>query len=282
MACKSVTDFFLDTPSREASPENVLPSSVHPTTWTAETAHTALQLVAEDQLGNRRSMRFLQQFVPRQLPSDQIRVSDGFLNEVVPEILDHTKSIQGQGNLLDSYLLINRDLRRANADALAQIASSSQSERLWSGPFQQLPGSRVMATYGDRRTYFYGGQEVDVQHHLGYDLASVRQAPVPAANTGIVLLAEYFGIYGNTVVIDHGHGLLSLYSHLSDLSVAAGDHVQRGDVLGHTGATGLAGGDHLHFSMLIHGVMVDPIEWWDARWIRSHLLEPLGPDFAAD
>ena len=132
-----------------------------------------------------------------------------------------------------------------------------------------------MASFAQRRTYLYDGREVDRQDHLGFDLASTRRAEVVAANRGEVLLAEYFGIYGNTVVLDHGYGLLSLYAHLSSIAVAVGDEVEKGAVLGRSGETGLAGGDHLHFSMLVRGVQVNPLEWWDESWIRGRVLAKL-------
>ena len=133
-----------------------------------------------------------------------------------------------------------------------------------------------MSSFADRRTYYYGGREVDRQTHLGFDLASVSHADVPASNGGLVVLAGYFGIYGNTVVVDHGYGLMSLYAHLSSIDVAKGDRVERGTRLGQSGATGLAGGDHLHFSFLLHGVPVRPIEWWDGHWIEDRLKRKLG------
>jgi murein DD-endopeptidase MepM/ murein hydrolase activator NlpD len=137
----------------------------------------------------------------------------------------------------------------------------------------------VTSAFADRRSYTYGGQQVDQQTHLGFDLAVTRNTPVPAANDGVVVLARYFGIYGNAVVLDHGYGIMSLYAHLATTAVARGQSVARGDILGRTGATGLAGGDHLHFTILVQGLPVNPTEWWDARWIRDHLVRPLGPAF---
>jgi murein DD-endopeptidase MepM/ murein hydrolase activator NlpD len=106
---------------------------------------------------------------------------------------------------------------------------------------------------------------------MGVDLASLANSPIEAANGGKVLFAERNGIYGFTVVIDHGQGLASLYGHLSDIMVAPGDIVEKGALIGHTGQTGLAGGDHLHFSIMVHGVFVNPIEWWDDHWIEDNI-----------
>jgi murein DD-endopeptidase MepM/ murein hydrolase activator NlpD len=134
-----------------------------------------------------------------------------------------------------------------------------------------------MSAFADQRTYVYQGKDVDAQTHLGFDLAVVARTPVPAANRGVVLLARYFGIYGNTVVVDHGLGLATLYSHLSSIDVAEGRAVEQGTILGHTGATGLAGGDHLHFTTLVRGLQVNPVEWWDGAWIRDRVAGKVGP-----
>jgi murein DD-endopeptidase MepM/ murein hydrolase activator NlpD len=132
-----------------------------------------------------------------------------------------------------------------------------------------------MSAFADQRTYLYQGREVDRQTHLGFDLAAVARTPVPAPNTGVVRLARYFGIYGNAVVLDHGLGLMTLCAHLSSLEVQQGQTVERGQTLGRTGATGLAGGDHLHFTTLVRGLPVNPIEWWDGKWIRDRITSKL-------
>jgi len=193
----------------------------------------------------------------------------------VPEIMLRTPALQDRGTLLDNYLLVNGELRRRNAEELVELARDSPPAFLWNEPFGSLPNGKVMSSFADQRTYLYEGRPVDEQTHLGFDLASVARAPVPAANRGVVKLARYFGIYGNTVVLDHGHGLMSLYAHLSTIDVKEGQEVERGAVLGRTGATGLAGGDHLHFSMLVRGLPVNPREWWDANWIRDRISRKL-------
>jgi murein DD-endopeptidase MepM/ murein hydrolase activator NlpD len=107
------------------------------------------------------------------------------------------------------------------------------------------------------------------------DIASTRRANVRAANSGIVVFADYLGIYGNMVMVDHGQGVFSLYSHLSQINVSPGDKVTTESVLGLTGTTGMAGGDHLHFSVLVNGIFVTPKEWWDQHWIEVTVDEPL-------
>jgi murein DD-endopeptidase MepM/ murein hydrolase activator NlpD len=243
-----------------------------------------LRLVAEDDAGNTAESAFVDRFFPRPPPSDRIRVDDDFMGRVVPAIRSATPGLADRGSLLENYLEINRDLRRANAEELLKLAPRSTPHFLWHQAFLPLPGGKVMSSFADQRTYLYEGRVVDHQTHLGFDLAAVAHTPVPAANHGIVLLARYFGIYGNTVVLDHGFGLMSLYAHLSSIDVVEGQEVERGAVIGRTGSTGLAGGDHLHFTMLVGGVPVDPREWWDGHWIRDRVAAKLGPalDFQAD
>jgi murein DD-endopeptidase MepM/ murein hydrolase activator NlpD len=176
---------------------------------------------------------------------------------------------------VDRFLLINRDLRKANYQKLAEVCRNTDNKMHWQGVFLRLPNSANRARYADHRTYFYQKKEIDRQVHLGIDLASLANSPVPAANTGVVVFAEPLGIYGGTVIIDHGLGLFSMYSHLSFIAVKAGDPVSSGGNLGRTGSTGMAGGDHLHFSVLINDTFVNPVEWWDKKWIQNNVLSKI-------
>jgi murein DD-endopeptidase MepM/ murein hydrolase activator NlpD len=236
-----------------------------------------VQLVAQDDLGNTSVQSCVDKFFPKPFKKDTIPVSDAFMSKVVPEILSHTPEMTDRGALLDNYLALNRDLRKANAQRLNDLATRSKPEFLWRRTFLPVANAAVRSSFADRRTYVYNGQAVDQQDHLGFDMASVQRAPVQSVNDGVVALAEYFGIYGNTVVVDHGFGLMSLYGHLSEIATKEGDKVTRGQVLGKTGDTGLAAGDHLHFAMLLHGLAVNPIEWWDEHWILDRMVRKLGP-----
>lgn len=234
-----------------------------------------VRLRARDEAGNESVVGFWQKVFPKVFRARPIPLDDAFLNKVVPEILSHTPSLADQGELLKNYLQINRDLRKANNARLAELAARSEPRFLWTKPFKQLTNSQVEAHFADHRTYLYQGREVDRQDHLGYDLATTARAPILAANDGTVVLAEYLGIYGNTVVLDHGYGLLSLYGHLSSFGVKVGDRVTLGQEIARSGATGLAGGDHLHFSMILQGEQVDAKEWWDPHWIEDRVQAKL-------
>ena len=204
------------------------------------------------------------------IPVDEIQLTDAFMQRKVAEILGG-----GEADPLGAYLRINGEVRKQNADQIRKISEKSSEDPLWRGPFKQLPNSKVGARFAEHRTYYHNGGVVDRQIHLGYDLASTQNAPVPTANDGIVVFADDLGIYGNTVIVDHGLGLFSLYGHLTSIGTKKGQPVHKGDILGHTGTTGLAGGDHLHFSMILSGVFVDPLEWFDARWIQEHITPKL-------
>jgi murein DD-endopeptidase MepM/ murein hydrolase activator NlpD len=207
----------------------------------------------------------------------RIDVDDAFLAKVVPPILASTPALKvnDPSNLLESYLTINRDLRRENAKTITALADKSAPDRLWQGPFKQLINSAVESSFADQRTYVYQGREVDQQVHLGFDLASTSHAAVHASNAGRIVFADFLGIYGNCVIVDHGLGLQSLYAHLSSIGVKVGDTVTQGQELGKSGTTGLAGGDHLHFTMLLGGHPVTPVDWWSEQWVQDRVLRKL-------
>jgi len=237
---------------------------------------SSVHLVAMDELGNRASVPFLDEFFVQKPREDTIHITDAFLARAVPAILAHTPGLEDRGSLLENFLEINGALRKSEAEDLRELAKKSKPAFLWHQTFERLPRAAAKSSFADHRTYLYKGKVIDHQNHMGIDLASVEHAAVPAANSGVVLMAHYFGIYGNAVVIDHGYGLMSLYGHLSSFAVKEGDHVRRGQVIGHTGETGLAGGDHLHFTMLLDGVPVKPHEWWDPHWIHDRIASKLG------
>ncbi len=242
-------------------------------------AEPKVRLVVSDAAGNEAERAFIDKFFPRPPKNDSIQVGDEFIAKVVPEIMAQSPEIKERGAPLDNYLAINSELRKIDAAALRELAQKSQKAFLWSRPFLMMANAKVMAAFADHRTYLYKGRIIDHQDHLGFDQAVTAHAPVPAANDGVVVLARYFGIYGNAIVVDHGYGLMSLYGHLSAIAVQPGQKVTRGDTLGNTGETGLAGGDHLHFTTLLQGLPVNPVEWWDGHWIKDRVAGKLGPAF---
>ena len=205
---------------------------------------------------------------------DRLNISDGFLKQKMPDFSSQISS-DTNASLVDQFLKVNRDLREENYQKIAGVCRNTDSKIHWQGDFLRLPKSATRAKFADHRTYMYKGREIDRQVHMGIDLASVARSPIPAANSGIVIFAESLGIYGKTVILDHGFGLFSMYAHLSHIGVKVGDLLAKGDILGRTGLTGLAGGDHLHFSMLVHNTFVNPVEWWDTKWIQHNVLSKI-------
>jgi len=232
-----------------------------------------MKVIARDAAGNEVSAGFWHKVFPKKFRSRDIPLEDSFIQKVVPEITSHTPDIKNEGDPVGVFVKINSELRRRNHEAIAKFAAQSGGTFLWNGPFLQLSNSKVEAFFADRRTYVYKGKAVDQQDHVGFDLSVVQHNPIQAGNDGKVVYADYFGIYGNAVIVDHGTGLISIYGHMSSIDVKPGQMVKKKDILGKSGDTGLAGGDHLHFGLFLHGVPVNPTEWWDEKWIKDHVLD---------
>ncbi|MCL5742647.1 MAG: M23 family metallopeptidase, partial [Acidobacteria bacterium] len=233
---------------------------------------TAPVVYARNPAGMEARAHFWYKVFPKKFRSRDLDLSDSFLEKVVDQI-----DPQGSGDLLTRFLRINGELRKTNNKELADLRFKSEPRILWSGPFIQLGNSKVESQFADVRSYIYKGKKVDQQVHLGFDLSVTAHVPVVAENDGRVVHASDLGIYGNCVVIDHGYGLQSIYGHLSEISVKVGDMVKKGQVIGRSGSTGLAGGDHLHYSMQLDGVQINPVEWWDEHWIQDRILSKLTP-----
>ena len=236
---------------------------------------TKLAVSATDFAGNQGRVALAAHINPKKFRRDKIVLSDGFLNSKMPEFVSQVPVGPGAPPI-DIFLKVNGDLRRQNYETLAGHTAHPDTQIHWQGDFLRLPNAANRAGYADHRTYIYKGKSVDEQNHMGMDLASLQNSPVPAANNGKVVMAESVGIYGNSVMIDHGMGLFSLYSHLSAMDVSPGQMVNKGDIIGKTGMTGLAGGDHLHFGMFVNKTFVNPVEWWDAHWIHDNILIKIG------
>jgi murein DD-endopeptidase MepM/ murein hydrolase activator NlpD len=232
----------------------------------------AMSVSAVDEAGNTASRAVPAELKSRAFPHDTIEIADAFLEAKVPELLPQRPPGQP---LIDGFLVINRDQRRRAEEEKRRIGAQTGDRPLWEGAFVQPRNTKVFANFAESRTYRYQGRTVDTQVHFGYDLAATKRMAVPAANAGVVVFAGPLAIYGTTVVVDHGLGLQTLYAHLSSAGVKAGDRVAKGQEIGRSGTTGLAIGDHLHYEVLVHGVSVTPLEWWDARWLRDRVARPL-------
>lgn len=221
--------------------------------------------------GNEATAPISFQFPRNEQPKYRVRdlpVDDRFMEKVVNEL-----DPNGSGDLVSRFVKINSEMRRANNKTLADLRFKTEPRFLWSQPFMQQPNTKVEANFADVRNYIYQGKKIDQQVHLGYDLSSTQHVDVLASNDGKVVYAAPLGIYGNCIVVDHGYGLQSIYGHLSQIAVHEGDMVKRGQSMGKSGLTGMAAGDHIHFSMQLEGIQIDPKEWWDAHWIQDHIAK---------
>ena len=223
---------------------------------------------ATDPAGNTGNAAFGMILKKKEFKRDSINVSDNFLNVKIPEFAHEYPQLTG--SLVEQFVYVNNKVRAENYDSIVQICTKPSPARLWQGQFGRMAGSR-MAGFADHRTYFYNNTEIDQQVHLGIDLASTQRAEIKAANRGRVAFADYLGIYGNTIILDHGQGVFSLYSHLSEIVAAVDEIKDKGAVIGLSGSTGMAGGDHLHFSILVNGIFVTPLEWWDKQWLQLNI-----------
>ncbi len=142
------------------------------------------------------------------------------------------------------------DERRLSGQALARISP----ERLWKNFVRPVPGV-VTSAFGGRR--MFNGKLRSI--HRGVDLRGAEGTPIRALATGKVILAESMYYGGNTIYLDHGQGVISIYCHMSAMNVRSGDTVRAGDVLGKVGSTGRVTGPHLHLGLIIHGQAADPL-----------------------
>ncbi len=238
------------------------------------TSDPSIRVVAEDLVGNTTDARWASRVQERDFPKVPIRLPARFLERKVPELAAHLG--MNADDPVAAFQAINSETRSQNEARIAELIQNTEPTKLWNGVFHQLRNSKVTSRFAERRSYLFDGKKVSQATHYGYDLASTAGAPVTAANDGKVLFADDLGIYGGCVLIDHGLGVVSLYGHLARIDVKAGDSVLRGAELGTTGETGLAGGDHLHFAILVGGTYVDPLEWWDPKWMRERIEARIG------
>jgi len=230
-------------------------------------------LLATDQAGNTREMRIAYELKDFRYRKSTLPISDNFLQGKVAPLVTDVAARGGAAK--DVFVAVNRQLRKDNEDRIIAITRQVTPTMLWKDAFAQLSNSKVEANFADQRTYTYNGEVIDTAYHLGYDLSVTKNTPVEAANSGTVAFTGDLGIYGNTVILDHGLGLFTLYGHLSSIEVKAGDSIARRQILGKTGETGLAAGDHLHFGIYLDGVAVLPVEWWDPKWIDDNITPKL-------
>lgn len=238
---------------------------------------TPVSVYASNPSGAMAKTTFWYKVFPKKFRASTIALESMNIDRIVNQIDTQHKI---PGDLVQRFVYINSQMRKENNKVLYNLRLQTEPKFLWTGAFLPMVDSTVESRFADDRTYTWQGKKVDEQTHLGFDLAKLAHSPIPASNDGRVIWAQDLGIYGNCIVIDHGFGLQTIYGHLSEFLVKKGDMVKKGQTIGKTGSTGLAGGDHLHFTMQVDGVQVNAVEWWDPHWVKDRILSKMGADLA--
>lgn len=158
----------------------------------------------------------------------------------------------------DRVELLSAAVEENELNILRNAASAITPERYFEGPMALPAAAAMNSPFGTRRSY--NGSAFD-RYHTGADFAGAPGSPILAAASGRVVLADTLNIRGIAVMIDHGWGVFTEYSHMSERYVQFGDFVTAGQVIGVVGSTGRATGAHLHWELWVNGVPVDPMQW---------------------
>ena len=190
--------------------------------------------------------------------SVEITRATGVTKETVEVSVSAVRFPTTQLKVADRFVELNpRDQARANSEAkeIETIHNTLANEILWTEPFRTpVDGVAAGSNFGHRRVF--NGQARNP--HNGADLRATTGTRILSANRGRVALAKDLFFTGNTVIVDHGLGIYTLYAHLSRIDVKQGGMVERGQLLGLAGATGRVTGPHLHWGARIQGARIDP------------------------
>ena len=235
-----------------------------------------VNLVAIDRANNKTITKVPFYIQNKRIKTDKIKLSERFIKNISASVLE--QSLEPiPTDLKEIFLQSNKKLREKNVSTIKNVAEKSMQLQMIDNfninSFKRLRGSKTVAGFAERRHYYLHNEKINEAWHLGIDWASVKKAPVYASNDGMVIFNEYLGLYGNTIIIDHGMGLSSLYAHTSAQSVDIGEPVSKNQKIANTGATGAVFGDHLHFGVLVQGIEVNPIEWMDSNWIKVRIID---------
>ena len=246
--------------------------------WPSKEKDFNAKIIATDLAGNTAKTNIRYFLQDRKYKESKITLTDNFINGKITELAQMYAQNADNMDSIEKFKFVNEILRGANEDKIEQISSNISEESLENfkiKPFYPLKNAAAVASFGDHRYFMLDGSELSQSWHLGLDLASTAGAKITASNDGVVVFAEENGIYGQNLIIYHGFGLYSLYGHCSTLNVDVNSKVKAGDVIATTGATGLALGDHLHFSMIVQGIQVRPEEWMDKKWMKESVYDVL-------
>ena len=246
--------------------------------WPIHQKRFSAKVVAVDAAGNMSRARLSFFLKARSYRTSYLQAKDRFINGKISDLAEDEPEKTKDLTPTEKLRFINETYRTENDALIKKVTRRVDHNRFESfdiRPFYPLKNGKVVGSFGDHRYYWYKDKSnvISESYHLGIDLASIRQDNIYSTNPGIVVFANYNGIYGNNLIIYHGLGLYTVYGHCSTLLKKRGDLVKAGEVVAKTGATGLALGDHLHFSTMVHGIFVRPAEWMDSKWIKANITD---------
>ena len=188
----------------------------------------------------------------------------GSTHIIYPFFLKETRFPTGKVVLppVQEELLKPSEKKRRQSERLIEVLSTSSNTSLWDASFSHpLENAQIISAFGKKRTYYLDGKPIRVRHHRGVDYRAPQGTAVYSPGNGIVVLSAERVTTGNTLVIDHGHRVFTLFFHLDKLLAEEGDRVYTGDSVAEAGSTGIAAGSHLHWGLWIDGTYVDPLDW---------------------
>ncbi|WP_293651836.1 M23 family metallopeptidase [uncultured Campylobacter sp.] len=246
--------------------------------WDLQSPNFKARIVAVDKAGNKSFSSIGYYLQDRKYKESRIALSDRFLDGKIDELANQYAQNYPELDRLAKFKFVNETLRDSNEDMIHKITSAVPEEIIDSfyiEPFYPLRNGAAVASFGDHRFYTYNGEDVSQSWHMGLDLASTAMASIDTQNAAFVAYNDLNGIYGENIILYHGFGLYTLYGHCNGTLVKPGEHIGAKHIIGKTGTSGLALGDHLHFGVLIQGVEVRPEEWMDRKWMKDNIYDIL-------
>ncbi len=266
-----------------------------------------IRLLARDNVGNTTTTSIYYRVRERKGAVRTLKVTQAFLEQAVERTYEQyllTEPKVGgvsereyfpaikNSERVERFTAVNEEYRKLVEEAAKPLFARPKGQMFWRGVFGRPPGRQLSLRFGDTLNWMFedtllGTTRVE---ELLYIAPSGRA--VGAANSGKVVFVDEFGPYGKTVIVDHGFGLSTMYSHLASYECTEGDELAKGGVVGRAGASGLIPKSGVGFQFRLHGVPVRPEEWWDAKWITDHIdkkirevkrelgirvIQPLGP-----
>ena len=234
-----------------------------------------MRVIARDNLGNSASGSFNYRIKQRRWSSYRAALSSQRGQAIKDELASYAAreklAYKDSADLVTDLKSLLKILALSDEGFIGTALSETSSKRSWKEAFLTPVSATPTNSAGDQRIVYLDDKELVRGTSAGVRFPVSKRTPVVASNTGTVVFIGTLGLLGNTIVIDHGFGLATVYGHLSNVGVQRGASVQRGQEIGSTGNTGFAQSEEVYFETRVHGVPVSPNEWWDQSWVTDHI-----------